>query len=215
MQSKTVAVAVVFAAVAIALNAIRIPTIYWSRNFYGVSQIPVIIVFLLFGISVGVLVGVLNWLGALALFPLGLNGVVAYSMDFISLLVMFLGLYLASKIGRYYETGVIQKRQLLSLTGITSIVRGGIMPFVDYGLLYHVFLPLFFDITLPEIVLVGMFPVFIFYNVSTALYSIPIAYIIAKKTSKYLNIKPALSSTSLIISYRIAPFRKTRRGPSS
>ncbi|MGD6853410.1 MAG: hypothetical protein ACQCN6_15225, partial [Candidatus Bathyarchaeia archaeon] len=98
MQSKAIALTIVFAAIAIALNTVRIPTIYWSRNFYQFSQIPIVVAFILFGVAIGVLVGLLNLLGAIALFPLGLNGVVAYSMDFISLLVMFAGLYIAGKL---------------------------------------------------------------------------------------------------------------------
>ena len=195
MQSKTISIIIVFTAVAIILNAVRIPTIYWSLNFYQFSQIPIVAAFLLFGVRTGILVGILNWLGALILFPLGLNGVVAYSMDFISLMVMFMGLYSAKKIFSYKDSN--EKKIPLSLTSVTIFFRASIMPLVDYGVLYHILLPLFFGLTFTEVVLIGLIPIFIVYNVTTVLYTVPVAYIITVKVGKALNIYPSfLTQTS-------------------
>ncbi len=191
MESKTIALVVAFAAVAIVLNAVRIPTIYWSQVFYQFSQIPIIAVFFLFGVRTGVLVGAINWLGAITLFPLGLNGIVAYSMDFISLLITLLGLYFATRLiaKRTGEGKFSQRKLIVFLTGIGVAFRGSIMPLVDFSVLYHVLLPLFFGVSLPEIVIIGLVPVFVLYNVTTVLYTVPIAFILATKASRYLNIQ--------------------------
>jgi uncharacterized membrane protein len=194
MKSRTVTTIIVFTAVAVVLNVIRVPTIYWSQNFYQFSQIPIVAAFILFGVKIGIIIGVLNWLSALTLFPLGLNGVVAYSMDLISLMIMFLGLYLAAC---FCSRRIINRRSnknklLMVLTGFATIFRGGIMPLVDYGVLYHVLLPLFFGITLPETVVLGLMPIFIIYNVTTILYTVPAAYLIAVKTGKFLNLNLSL-----------------------
>ncbi|MCW3999881.1 MAG: hypothetical protein NWE93_06555 [Candidatus Bathyarchaeota archaeon] len=192
MQSKAVALTITFAAIAIALNAVRIPTIFWARNFFQFSQIPIVVAFLLFGLTVGILVGFLNLLGALALFPLGLNGVVAYSMDFVSLLVMFVGLYLASKLvnGRSLARLGFVVTPLVSLTASALLLRGSIMPLIDYSVLYHVLIPTFFGLTFPEVALLGLVPIFVLYNIVTVLYTVPIAYMVASKASKHLNIQP-------------------------
>ena len=194
MESKTIALVVAFAAVAIALNAVRIPTIYWTQIFYQFSQIPIVAAFLLFGVRIGVFVGVINWIGAITLFPLGLNGVVAYSMDFVSLMIMFLGLYLATRLisQRPEAEKFSQRKMLVYLTGICVAFRGGIMPFVDFSVLYHVLLPLFFGITLPEIAIIRLVPVFVVYNITTVLYTVPIAFILATKAGRYLNIQLSL-----------------------
>ena len=194
MKSRTVTVIIVFTAVAVVLNVIRIPTVYWSQNFYQFSQIPIIAAFILFGVKIGITVGVLNWLSALALFPLGLNGFVSYSMDLISLMIMFLGLYLAACLcsRKLIDKWSKQNKLLILITGFAFIFRGGIMPLVDYGVLYHVLLPLFFGIALPETLVLGLIPIFIIYNVTTVLYTVPVAYLIAIKTGKFLNLDLSL-----------------------
>src|SRR5512139_3193644 len=97
MNAKSVALTVTFAAVAIALNAVRIPTIYYPGTSYQISQIPIVVAFLLFGARVGVLVGVLSVAGWLTLFPLGALGLLVYPMEFVSLSIMFAGLFVATR----------------------------------------------------------------------------------------------------------------------
>ena len=60
MNAKQLALVIAFAALAIALNAIRIPAFFWPGNFFTLSEIPVVIAFLLFGVRIGVFVGFLN-----------------------------------------------------------------------------------------------------------------------------------------------------------
>ena len=97
MNARSIALIATFSAIAIALNIIRIPTIYWPGFSYHFNEIPIVVSFLLFGPKIGALVGVLHLAGQLALFPIGPIGIAAYPMGFVALLLMLFGVYLASR----------------------------------------------------------------------------------------------------------------------
>ncbi len=84
MNSKSVTLAASFAAIAITLNVVRIPAVYWPGWSYHFSEIPIVIAFMLLGPTIGVLVGVINLIGQELLFPIGSVGVVAYPHGFLS-----------------------------------------------------------------------------------------------------------------------------------
>ena len=193
MNAKSIALAITFAAVAIALNAVRIPTVFYPNNFFQLTQIPIVIAFLLFGLRIGVFVGVLNLLGALALFPLGTAGLIVYPMDFVSLLLMFAGIWLASMfITQSDVSGRFQvlKKPVVGLTIGAIVVRGGIMPLIDYVVINHILLPLILGFQRPEEAIIALVPVFVLYNVIVPLYTIPVAYLVATRVARYLKIEP-------------------------
>ncbi len=192
MNAKSTALVIAFAAIAIALNVVKIPTIFYPGTFFEFSQIPIIIAFMLFGSRTGILVGFLNLVGSLALFPLG-NGIIVYPMDFLALLLMFAGVYLASKhVKRSDESGTtsIWRKRVIGLTGFATAFRGGIMPIVDYLFIYHFLIQVVLGITRSEALILAMVPSFILYNALMPLYTIPVAYLIAARVSKYLKIAP-------------------------
>jgi riboflavin transporter FmnP len=86
MNARSIALITTFAAIAIALNTIRIPTIYWPGFSYHFSEIPIVVAFLLFGPTVGVLVDVLHIAGQLLFFPVGPVGSQAFIWQADSLL---------------------------------------------------------------------------------------------------------------------------------
>jgi len=194
MESKLVALTITFAAFAIALNAVKIPTIFYPVTAFQFFQIPMIVAFLLFGVKTGVFVGALNLLGALVLFPLGIAGLVTYSMDFLSLIVMFAGLYVASKFAiskNESETSRFGKRRVIILTAFAVAFRAVMMSLVDYGILFHILLPAL-GFSRPEPFIIGLVPAFIAYNAIVALYTIPIAYVVTTTVCKYLKMEPRL-----------------------
>ncbi len=193
MNTRSLAVAVTFAAIAIALNIIRIPTLYWPGASYGFSEIPVVVAFLLFGPKIGVLVGLLNFAGQELLFPLGLPFVAAYPIAFTGLLFSLLGAYLGAKYlaRKTTEKTCSDRKTTFYLTAFASATRGAIMPIVIYGLFYHVMLPLV-GIRIPEVITVGLIPSFFLFALTVPLYTIPIAYVIATKVTKALQIEPCL-----------------------
>lgn len=190
MNTKSIALAIAFAAVAIALNVVKIPSLFYPGVPFQITQIPIVIAFLLFGWRIGVLVGIINLVGGLALFPMGPTGIIIYPMDLLSALIMFVGLYTANKFAPIIEKTnkpPIWKKPTIRLTTHTIAFRGGIMPFFDYGAL-HVLVPLVLGLYLPESNIIGLIPAFILYNVLVPLYTIPIAYTTATKVGKYLDI---------------------------
>ena len=66
------------------------------------------------------------------------------------------------------------------------------MPFLSYGVMYHILLPLVLGISIPEATIAALVPSFVLYNVTVPLYTVPIAYIVATKVSRYLRIEPHL-----------------------
>jgi riboflavin transporter FmnP len=177
----------VFAAVAIALNAVRIPSVFHPGASYQFSQIPIIVAFLLFGARIGFSVGILNMAGGLLLFSTGPSSIIAYPMGLISVLVVFAGLYAGSK---FIKNNWKSTHTAIGLTFFAVVLRGCLMPFVDYGLLYHVLVPLVLGVSLPEADIVGLIPAFILYNVTVPLYTVPFAYVVATKVGNHLKIEP-------------------------
>ena len=83
-----------------------------------------------------------------------------------------------------------EKKTLIYFTGLATALRGGIMPIIDYAVLYSVLLPLALGRLIPEAFILALVPAFIIYNVTSTLYAVPIAYLIAQKISKHLKINP-------------------------
>jgi hypothetical protein len=72
------------------------------------------------------------------------------------------------------------------------IFRGIFMPIIDYAVLYSVLLPLVLNTFIPEAYVLALVPSFILHNLTSTLYAVPIAYIIAKRASSYLKIEPSI-----------------------
>jgi len=191
MNSKTIALVITFAAVAIALNAIRIPTIFYPGTYFQFSQIPIVIAFLLFGVKIGVFVGLLNLAGGLVLFPIGALGLIVYPADFLSSLLMIAGILIEGKFTNYSNKSrrfPFFKKPAIGLTLGAIALRTGIMPFFDFAVVYHVLVPLILGIKPSEIYILGLVPAFVLYNVIVSFYVVSVAYVVAAKASKPLKI---------------------------
>jgi riboflavin transporter FmnP len=200
MDARSIAVIATFAALAIALNTIRIPTVYWPGWFYTFGDIPVLVAFLIYGFKVGFLVEVLHIAGQEIFFPVGAGGIAVYPMGLVVIPLMVLGIYLATRfITRRpaLESQIGEKKKTVYLTGLAVAIRGGVMPIVDYSVLYHVLLPLVLDRALPEAYIAAIVPLSIVYNVTSTLYAVPAAYFIAKQASKHLRLEARLLSARL------------------
>jgi riboflavin transporter FmnP len=192
LKSKSITLIAVFAAIAIIFNAIRIPSIYYPGFFYALFDIPVLVVFMIYGFRIGFLVEVIHIMGQEIFFPTGAAGVVIYPFGLVIHTLMFLGIYVAFKIiqrERYNRNFVGEKKAIIYSTGFATALRGGLMPFIDYLVVYNIALPLALGIPIPQSYILALVPAFIVYNVTSTLYAVPIAYLIATKTSKYLRIK--------------------------
>ncbi|MCW3996928.1 MAG: hypothetical protein NWE98_12370 [Candidatus Bathyarchaeota archaeon] len=193
MNTRSLALVITFSANAIALNIIRIPTIYLPGFSYHFYEIPIVTAFLLFGLKIGVLVGLLNLAGQELIFPQGPAFMVAYPIGFIGLLFTLLGTYLAIKylIRKTTEKPYNDRKRTFYLTAFASATRGAIMPVIIFEIHYQILLPLV-GIRIPEATVVGLIPGFFLFTLTLPLYTIPIAYLIATKVSKSLEIEPCL-----------------------
>ncbi len=194
MNARSIALAVTLAAIAIALNTIRIPTIYLPGFSYHFNEIPIVVTFILFGPQIGLLVGVIHLAGQELLFPIGPTGIVAYPMGFIALLVMVAGAYLANRLIIHkfkFDNPSNDEKRAIWMTAGASISRGGIMPIVEYFVLYGVLFPLVLGTGIPRTYVVGLVPSYILYNVTVTLYTVPIAWLLATKVSKQLKLDPS------------------------
>ncbi len=186
MNVKIVSLTITFAAVAIALNTVRIPTIFYPGNYFQFSQIPIVIAFLLFGARIGISIGAVNLLVSIMILPLGPTSIVTHTMDFLSLLPMFAGLKLAQKFtsqNEKIEEVSTKKKPIARLIAFPTAFRAMIMPFIDYGFVFHFVLPLFFGINYTGAAIAALVPSFVLYNIIVPFYTVSVAYIVTTKVS--------------------------------
>ena len=198
MNAKQIGLIITFAAIAIALNAIKIPALFWPGNFFTLSEIPVVIAFILFGVRIGILVGFFNLLGQLLFFLISPVYLVAYPIGFVATLLMLFGVYLGSKfMGRKEQSIEIGwKRSTLILTVFAFLFRGLIMPLIDFQIFYRTLIPIFTGNTIPLSYVVGLLPVFFLFNSISAFYTVLIAYTVSRKVGKFMKLELALFKTS-------------------
>src|SRR5512139_1886786 len=135
MNFRSIAIIAFFAASSLALDTIRIPTFYLPMLTYSFSAIPIVIVFLLFGLKIGVLAEALHVTGQLLVFPIGPPGLLVYPMGFVAVLLMFAGMYLAALfINRMDLSGnpLKNRKQTTLLAAFAIALRSGIMPIFLY-----------------------------------------------------------------------------------
>lgn len=189
MDTKTITAVISFTALALVLNPIRIPAIFWPGQYFRLWEIPILVAFLLFGFKIGFSVALLNCTGQLALFR-GSTGILGPPWGLILILSMFLGLYLAKKL---VARRVIDKKSFLRVkpvvyfTVLGTLSRVMIMPFVDYAI-YNSLLPIAVGKSFTQAYIVGLIPFIILFNVIVPLYTIPISYILAKTVQKNLRV---------------------------
>ncbi len=188
MNTREIATTIIFTALTIVSNPIRIPTLYWPGFFYRIWEIPIVVTFLLFGPKIGISVAALNVVAQIMLFPVSV-GYLAYPWGLVATLTMLLGVHLAlGFIGRTSQEKTPRKRTaVLYITALGIAFRAGIMPFVDYAV-YHSLLPLALGHTIPEAYVLGLMPGIVAFNLTVPLYTIPIGYLLAKKVSTSLEI---------------------------
>jgi len=196
METRKIAIIVAFAALTIALNAIRIPAVYLPGFYYQFYEIPIVVAFFLFGLETGTLVAFLNLLGEMVFFPIPV-GIVAYPFGFLAVLIMILGIYLAGMlVKRRLQQGntLSRNRIIVYLTALGTVSRTVVMPILDFGLLYHYLIPFIIGRNFAESYLITLVPGMVILNATVALYTIPLSYLIAKKVAENLKTHETLKT---------------------
>jgi riboflavin transporter FmnP len=196
LDTKTIALVIVFAALTIALEPVRIPIPIWPGQYYRLWELPVIIALFLFGFKVGFAVAVLDAISYIWLFP-DLSGPLGPPWRLVVMLSVFLGLYLATRVTNSdiakKESG--WRKPVLYFTAFAIITRTAIMPFVDYGV-YRFLLPFVIGRIIPDAYILGLMPAIVFFNITVPLYIVPIAYGVAKTVSRNLKIGSMFQSSN-------------------
>lgn len=189
MDAKRITAIISFTALALVLNPIRIPTIFWPGQYFRLWEIPILVAFLLFGFKIGFSVALLNCTGQLAFFR-GATGVLGPPWGLILILSMFLGLYIAKKLLAHRsidKESFLRVKPIVYFAVLGTLSRAMIMPFVDYTI-YKSLLPIVIGKTFTETYILGLIPFIILFNVIVPLYSMPISYMLAKIVQKNLRV---------------------------
>lgn len=180
MDSKKIAIVVMFSALTVALNlsSAKIPAPYAPYLWYQIWEIPIVAAFILFGLYVGIVISIVNTVVLLGLSPGALPTGPLYNLA--AILSMLLGIYLANRFLRKH----IHKRTEISIpasfTIIGVLIRVGFMTVVNWALLPF---PPPVGFNQPVEIVVASLPVIAFFNATLALYTIPIGYALAKAVS--------------------------------
>jgi len=179
ISSKTRKLAAIgaFAAVAIILNRIVvIPAPYLPFLSYEVWEIPIVVAFLAFGVTVAFPAAITNFL-ILLLFPGVILAGPLYNL--IAILSMLLGVMFAQKLLELRQGTAFSGRVVLStLLGIA--MRVSIMTIVNASLLQ---LPPPLGFSAPASLVYGWLPLIAFFNGTVSLYTVPLAYAALKALS--------------------------------
>jgi riboflavin transporter FmnP len=188
VNTKEISLIIIFVALTVALDPLRIPSGYLLFVFYRFSEIPIVAAFLLFGPKVGVSVAVINLAAETLLFPVGIATSIGRPFVLLLTLSMLLGIYLA---GKFLKRRAPQN-QNLGIKAITfysalgALTRTAFAPFVLFPL-YRFLLPLVWQ-SFSDAQVMAMMPFLMLYAFTLPLYTIPIGYVIARTISRNLRI---------------------------
>lgn len=183
MNTKTVAIIAIFAALGIVLNVspLKIPAPYAPFLIYQIWEIPIVIAFLLYGARVGVLITVINTIALLALFPGALLSGPFYNMA--AVLSMLLGIGMTKiLVERHSPKNDATIATLYTASGVA--LRTIVMTVVNYAFQRY---PPPIGFSLAEDAIIATMPLIVIFNITLALYTIPISYALAKAMKSYIK----------------------------
>jgi riboflavin transporter FmnP len=184
MNTKTLALIVIFVALTIALNVAgpKIPAPYAPFLFYQLWEIPIVLAFFAIGPKVGVLVTLINTLILFAVFNPGANAGPLYNL--VAILSMFTGIYIPYKLAtrgcRTQNLSEYLKKHITLLT-ISATVMGITMRVIVTTAVnfFAVQQPYPIGFSFNPTAALAFLPLSALFNATVALYTIPIAIAIA------------------------------------
>ncbi len=183
--TRSIAITVVFAALAIALNPafsrIAIPAPFFPFISYQIWEIPIVAAFLMIGPKYGTFAALISGAILFAFFP----GVVSLG-DVLACLSVLSGIYCyqthrSQKTTTGYRHG---KRAIISYVALGTIFRVLIMAVLDYVFLLRPIAGIYLEesLVIASILLIAVF------NATQPLYTIPLGYAIARTISKNVKV---------------------------
>jgi riboflavin transporter FmnP len=191
MNTKTLALTIIFAALTVALNpgvlpATGIPAPYAPYLIYGVWEIPIVAAFILISPASAILVSLLNAAVLFAFFQGALPTGPFYNL--IAIFSMLLGLYIAR---RFISRKNDDQQKVLKIAAASTILgiilRVSVMTVVNYITLQQPY-PIGFDLEEMAVV-VTYLPAIALFNATVVLYTIPMGESIANAVKHRLKLK--------------------------
>jgi riboflavin transporter FmnP len=188
VKTKEIAFVIIFAALTVVLDPVRVPSGYLLFVFYRFSEIPIVAAFLLFGPKVGVSVAVINLAAETLLFPVGIATSIGRPFVLLLTLSMLFGIYIAGKflkrrVPKNQNRGI---KAIICYTALGALTRTAFAPFVLYPL-YRFLMPLVWQ-SFSDAQVMAMMPFLMLYAFTLPLYTIPIGYMIARTISRNLKV---------------------------
>ena len=190
MNTKKIAVIIVFAALTISLNPaisrFMIPTLYFGTANYTFMEIPIVAALLLFGPVCGVAVGILGGASMILYFPRFYN----VPLTMLAILCTELGVYVGYKlVSRRFTKGtpLTGNRMVIYCTTLGILFRVGIMEVVHF-LFGRYLIGYFIGTNLTDPLLFSLVPLWALFYGTQMLYTIPIGYYIARVASRNLRV---------------------------
>jgi len=183
LNSKTISLIIVFSALSIVLDVlpIRVPAFYATYLYYQIWEIPIVAAFLLYGARVGFFITLLNTMVLLVWFPGYLPSGPLYNMA--AVLSMLLGMGIAkSLVAKHSPKREETVAALLTASGV--ILRTVVMVLIDYVFLRF---PPPIGLSYSELGLIAATPLVAIFNLTLALYTIPLGYSAAKAVRSYIR----------------------------
>lgn len=189
MNAKEVALCSVFAAAAIALDRFRIPAVFAQVQFYF-WEIPIIIALLLFGFKVGFSIAAITAFGQALIYPRAL-GLLFPFWNLAAMSTFLVSVTLVQQILGRRKKDVLDNsfnriKPIIYFISISMAVRLLVMPFVNF-FMYKYMMPIFVGQSFSDVAIIAMVPSSMVFDIILTLYTIPTAYVIAKKVNITLN----------------------------
>ncbi len=194
METKKLALTIVFAALAIALNPtftyIGLVAPFANGLIYQIWEIPIVIAFLIISPIAGLSVSLLNTLVLFALYPGALPTGPAYNLA--ATLSMQIGIFAAVAIGKKFVcrkdlgANILAKAKWVGIATLMGILtRVSLMSVVLYFALPQ---PSPIGFSFPLEATIAYLPLAAIFNATLALYTIPIGWLIAQRVQKVLHL---------------------------
>jgi riboflavin transporter FmnP len=188
MNTKEISLTITFAALTIALDPVRVPSVILPGVYFRFCEIIIVVAFLLLGSAIAISIAGLNTLVEIILFP-GPTVLVGRPLVFLLTLSMLFGIYLAGKLlkRKALQNPNRKVKSVIYYTALGALFRAAIAPLLNYPM-WRFVIPTLAGIPLSFEQVMALMPAFMLYAVVFCLYTIPIGYFVARVVGRSLKL---------------------------
>ena len=190
MNTRAIAMTIVFAAITIVLNpaisGVGVPFPPLPSLIYNIWEIAIIAAFLLMGFKSGISIAILNSVFLFAVYPGPSNSIFAIG-NTVAASSMMVGIYIADRVTRKnsQEEKTFGIRKIALSTILAMLLRVVVMAPIMFAILhYGILAPKISD----SIIITLVLPIQAVFNITIALYTIPVGFFVAKVVSRNLKV---------------------------